>query len=157
MRVTALTLSALCALTLAGCSNVAADQPPPSTTTSGGAATSAAAATSSAPTGPFTIVGVMTLVDSYTAGSGGIGCQGSGGYSDMRPGAVATASDAAGTIVAVGSIKVGGETEKGCQLFFEIPDVPQSAFYQIEVSNRGLVTFTEEEARGGEVMLSLGG
>jgi hypothetical protein len=114
---------------------------------------------STEPPPPFDLVGGLRLADpdGFTTGPGGIGCQGSGGYSDLRPGSGVTVQDASGTIVAVGSLTIGVPSGGGCDLYFEVPDLPTSDFYQIEVGNRGTVTFTEEQAHGGEVMLTIGG
>jgi len=144
---------------LAGCSTAdsappappSTPQPPPSATASSTPPTSATAA-------PFDLVGLISLVDpgGYGPGPGGVGCEGTGGYSDLTPGATVTVQDADGTIVAVGSVSVGAEDAGRCQLFFEVTDVPASDFYQVEVSGRGAVPFTDEQARGGEVLLTIG-
>lgn len=151
MRTAALAVPFVALSLLTACSNESA----PAATTPPTPAASAAPATTAA-AAPFTIVGSIALTDSFVPGPGGVGCEGDGGYSDITTGGVVTVSDASGTIVAVGSIKVGAPTAAECTLFFEVTDVPASPFYQIEVTNRGLVTFTDAQARGGEVMLSLG-
>lgn len=159
MRRPALAVLALLAIALAGCGNQPVAEPDSPVSEAAGAsstASTAAASTTPATAEPFTMVGSISLSDNFVNSASGVGCQGSGGYSDITPGAVVTVYDASTAIVAVGSITIGGSTGTTCDLFFEVTDIPPSDFYQVEVSNRGLVTFTEAQARGGEVMLTLG-
>ncbi|WP_433233969.1 hypothetical protein [Actinomadura nitritigenes] len=85
---------------------------------------------------------------------GSIGCEGVGGYDDMTEGATVTVYGAAGQIVAVGSLNQGVWTGKQCSFVFEIPNLPEEQFYQVEVSHRGKISVPRSEA--DQVSLSLG-
>lgn len=102
----------------------------------------------------FTLEGSLTLVDTYGSGSS---CATFGGYSDIAPGADVTIRDAEGTVVASGALQSGRYSGAGCRFPFAISDVPSgSAFYHVEVTHRGLVTFTAEELAAGGAHLTLG-
>ncbi|MCZ2525374.1 hypothetical protein [Streptomyces sp. HB2AG] len=106
--------------------------------------------------GPFTARGTLTLsdTDGYTAL--GETCLGEGGYDDIAYGAPVTVSDAAGTVVAVGSLDLGEVTDSGCSFPFTVEDVPGGAkFYTVEVSHRGGLTKTAGEMRD-ELAFTLG-
>lgn len=106
----------------------------------------------------FTVSGVLTLHQSTSTYSTNAyttlkyplehTCDGQGGFSDIRPGASVTVYDASGTIVGSGAITDDGSTSStGCQFPFTVPNVPTgSAFYQYEISHRGKLTFTADEA-----------
>lgn len=102
----------------------------------------------------FTLEGSLTLVDAYGTSSS---CATYGGYSDIAPGADVTVRDAEGTVVASGALQSGRMSGAGCRFPFAIADVPGgSAFYQVEVTHRGLVTFTADELAAGGAQLTLG-
>ncbi|MEU7470761.1 hypothetical protein AB0A94_19890 [Streptomyces sp. NPDC044984] len=107
--------------------------------------------------GPFSTDGTLTVA--------GIGagldpeelCSGTGGYSDIDFGAQVNVTDAAGTLVAVGSLGFGEKTELGCEFPFTVDDItPGSKFYTVEVSHRGGLTQTEDELRTGGLAFTLG-
>ncbi|GGW66959.1 hypothetical protein GCM10010340_51360 [Streptomyces griseoloalbus] len=107
--------------------------------------------------GPFSTAGTLTVA--------GIGaglepeelCSGTGGYSDIDFGTQVNVTDAAGTLVAVGSLGFGEKTELGCEFPFTVDDVtPGSKFYTVEVSHRGGLTQTEDELRAGGLAFTLG-
>jgi hypothetical protein len=108
---------------------------------------------------PFTLEGTLQLnSDSITTGGlpPGFNCAGSGGYSDIAPGAPVTVSDEGGTLLAKSTFdgSVGGPG--WCALSFSVKDVPAgSKFYRVEVARRGDMSYTEEEARA-RVGLTLG-
>lgn len=110
-----------------------------------------------------TINGVVQLTDfgAFLAQSG-VSCGGTGGYSDMQPGAGIQVSNQAGTILATGSLGSGtttGSDGSTCQFTFSIPHVPDAPFYQIEVSHRGNVTFSRSQLEQNDwtAEMSLGG
>lgn len=109
------------------------------------------------------LTGSLTLRDAFGQGSdmgrGEYPCVGTNGYDDIAEGAPVTVYDAAGAIVATGRL---GESEaldaaESCLFPFTVAEVPTSDFYQVEVANRGMVTFTAEQVENGEVSLTLGG
>ena len=104
----------------------------------------------------FTLSGSLTLIDSGVERLAP-GCVGTGGYDDMVRGASVTVYDPSGTVIATGQVH---QTEMldsvMCRLDFEVTDVPDGhAFYQIELSHRGKVTFPVDVAKR-RVALSLG-
>ena len=86
----------------------------------------------------------------------GVPCTGIGGYSDMKPGAAVTIFDAGGTIVGASALGTGTATGAStyaiphadkCAFPFTVAHVPTgSTFYQYEISHRGRITFTADEA-----------
>ena len=106
---------------------------------------------------PFTLSGTLMLNGGpASVVSGTTNCHGTGGYSDIGAGAAVTVSDESGTLLAKGSLDVGHAQAGGCALQFEVGEVPGGKkFYQVEVSHRGAVSFTEAEAKAG-VRLHLG-
>lgn len=127
--------------------------------------------------GSFDLNGSMTLLQSSSYGSsyssygsssysssayylsGDGSCQGNGGYSDIGPGTAVNVYDSSGAIVAVGELGAGrGSYSAGCAFSFSVPDVPTGErFYQVEVSHRGKMNLTEDEAQAGSAAFSLGG
>lgn len=93
-------------------------------------------------------------------------CSGTGGFSDITEGAAVTVKDASGKVVAVGRLGVGtpgGVEEIGsikaaaqCAFVFQVPNVPGSDFYGVEVSHRGQITYSRQQVDGG-LQLKLGG
>ncbi len=102
------------------------------------------------------------------------GCVGLGGYEDFGPGMAVVIRDADGTIIATGATRslgsdlldgdpflaaaLQGFVEDVCRVVFEIPGVPDSTFYTIEVGRRGNLTFSRDElaTAGWTVEMSLG-
>ncbi|MFJ3246495.1 hypothetical protein [Streptomyces sp. NPDC086782] len=103
------------------------------------------------PDGTLTVAGVGAGLDS------GELCSGTGGYSDIDFGTQVTITDAAGTLVAVGSLGLGQKTEQGCEFPFTVDDItPGSKFYTVEVSHRGGLSKAEDELRTGGLAFTLG-
>ncbi|OOL32902.1 hypothetical protein GQ85_04510 [Rhodococcus rhodochrous] len=105
----------------------------------------------------FEVSGTMTLHDgSRTSTVSGYDCEGKGGYSDMSPAAAVTVSDQSGTLLAKGRLDGSIDMGDSCIFTFTVADVPRGAdFYEVEISHRGGISFTESEAEDG-VSLSLG-
>lgn len=125
-----------------------------------------------------TITGVMVLRetsrgDSFTAASTG-SCAGRGGYSDIIQGATVTVTDQTGTIIATTGLAAGAMStssntldrpqpavpvvdDRTCQFAFSVK-VPQRAFYGIEVTRRGKLTYSAAELTkvGNYVEMTLG-
>jgi hypothetical protein len=108
---------------------------------------------------PFTINGTLSLRTSSITTSGlpgGFACAGKGGYNDVGPGSAVTVSNESGTVLAKGSFDGSFGESNWCVFTFSIKDVPAGAkFYTVQVSQRGEMTYSEEEARG-RVDISLG-
>jgi hypothetical protein len=104
----------------------------------------------------FTLVGTFSLYG--TSSTSGGSCHGTGGYGDIADGASVTVYDAAGKVDAVGAItKPQQAGVLGCTFSVMVPNVPSGErFYQIEVTHRGKVTVTADDAKAGRVALSLG-
>lgn len=85
-------------------------------------------------------------------GSGG--CEGKGGYSDMAEGANVTVYNATGAVVGSGYLLGGQPSGLNCKWQFTVESLPQSPFYQVEVSHRGKVTVQSGEVTS--VSLTLG-
>jgi hypothetical protein len=102
--------------------------------------------------------GTMALAADGT-GTAGDPCAGSGGYSDITPGAQVAVADQAGTVLAVGQLDGGrSDGRYGCDFDFAIPGVGPATVYEVTVSHRGAVDFTiaQMEADSWMVQLSLG-
>lgn len=108
-------------------------------------------------TGSFTTDGTIALTSVGVGLDDGELCSGTGGYSDIRLGAQINVTDAAGTLVAHGSLGLGKKSDAGCAFPFTVDDVtPGSKFYTVEVSHRGGLTQTETELREGGLTFTLG-
>lgn len=103
-----------------------------------------------------TISGTMRLTDNDRTFS--TPCAGSGGYSDMQPGAGVTVTDGTGKILAIGELGVSAGASHFCVFGFHVDDVPKADFYKIEVSHRGAITYSFARLDGAnwEVKLTLG-
>lgn len=105
----------------------------------------------------FKTDGTITLTSVGTGLEDGTLCSGTGGYSDIDVGTQVNITDAAGTLVAHGSLGLGEKTEAGCTFPFTVDDItPGSKFYTVEVSHRGGLTQTETELRAGGLAFTLG-
>lgn len=114
-----------------------------------------------------TITGDLTLISGGRGeeiehlGRFGVGgpCGGKGGYADLREGAAIVVADERGTIIATAGLGQGVYTANyDCLFPFALIGVPDAAFYTIEVSHRGGLTYAraELEAIGWEVHFRLG-
>ncbi len=105
----------------------------------------------------------MRLTDS-DLGGGTVSCYGTGGFSDMKPGAQVVVKDAAGKIIAQGALGDGvhptSEKYAGvvCEFPLTVENVPDSDFYQVSVGHRGEISHTraEMEQSGWTVGFTLG-
>ena len=127
------------------------------------------AATAWATLGPgaepvHTITGEMALRDSdrfdYDVGDS---CSGSGGYSDIAQGAPVTVKNQSGTVIGSGSLGPGtieGDTTavRACVFPFQVDDVSDAEFFQVEISRRGVLSYSKAdmEANGWTLHFSLG-
>lgn len=80
------------------------------------------------------------------------GCSGKGGYDDIAEGAQVVVYAADGKII--GTTRMGTGTiltgDYICHFEWEVPNIiPGAGPYQYEISHRGKLTITEDEARAG--------
>ncbi|MBT2392281.1 hypothetical protein J7E87_23370 [Streptomyces sp. ISL-1] len=123
----------------------------------GGTSSSTTAADETSGPEPFGTDGSITLASVGAGLESGALCSGTGGYSDIDFGTQVNITDAAGTLVAHGSLDLGEKTEAGCTFPFTVDDItPGSKFYTVEVSHRGGLTQTEAELRAGGLEFTLG-
>jgi hypothetical protein len=80
------------------------------------------------------------------------------GYADIRSGTEVTVSNENTTIIANGSLASVARSGYSCAWSFTINGVPKATFYQIEVSHRGKVQFSDAQlqAQNWAVALTLG-
>lgn len=87
----------------------------------------------------------------------GSSCRGKGGYSDIGEGAAVTVYDASGKIVSAGKITGSTYHAGECKFQWSAASIPAGAGpYQFEISHRGKMTITEQDARAGAIHLTLG-
>ncbi|MFJ7181081.1 hypothetical protein ACIQXA_32880 [Streptomyces massasporeus] len=114
--------------------------------------------TRAAETGPstFTLTDTFELTgDAVSDGLGG--CEGSGGYDDITEGTAVTVYDAAGTVVATGQLEDSKMNSGTCTFEVAVEDVPRGQdFYKVEISHRGTVQLSGDEAEAGRFGASLG-
>jgi hypothetical protein len=104
---------------------------------------------------PFNLTGSMTLTGSNL--SAGTGCVGARGYDDISEGTAVTVYDASGQVVATGSLGSGYRLAGSCKFTVVVTGVPVGPkFYQVEVSHRGKISISAEDARAGKFAASLG-
>lgn len=95
-----------------------------------------------------TLTGSMTLMPSAYMPSGTAGCTGKDGYDDIAQGTSVVVHDASGKVIATGQLGAGS-IERGafCVLPFRVPGVPEQRFYGVEVSHRGVASYTAAQAK----------
>jgi hypothetical protein len=106
--------------------------------------------------GTFTLQGNSLADGNFIAYDGG--CDGTGGYDDIKAGLQVTVSNEAGTVIANGALGTGNETGNGCQFPFKVERVPVAKFYKIAVGHRGELSYSHAEmkAAGWKVDFTLG-
>ncbi|MFF7413819.1 hypothetical protein [Streptomyces lydicus] len=108
----------------------------------------------------FTLRGKMTLTgDHIPSGDTGEQCTGYKGYDDISEGTAVTVYDTSGKLIAKGALGAGTSDDVSgvCEFDVRVPDVPKGEkFYQVEVSHRGRISATAEEAEQGEFAGFLG-
>jgi hypothetical protein len=67
-----------------------------------------------------------------------------GGYADMAQGAGVTVANGSGSVIATSSLGSGTMTSSGCRFAFTV-SAPDASFYQITVSHRGALTYSESD------------
>jgi hypothetical protein len=93
------------------------------------------------------------------------GCSGTGGYSDIHVGTNVVVRDATDTIIGASSLVIdpnGPEPVASgnyqCGYAFTVAGLPDSAFYTVEVSHRGALTYSRADmkASGWTVEFTIG-
>jgi hypothetical protein len=104
----------------------------------------------------FTLTGEFTLLED--ASETGSGCEGTGGYDDISEGTSVTVYGAGGDVIATGYLGDSESITYGtCKFELAVDDVPKGEkFYKVEVSHRGTLQLSAEEAENGEFAGSLG-
>ncbi|TXS07938.1 hypothetical protein EAO68_38130 [Streptomyces sp. wa22] len=104
----------------------------------------------------FTLIGTFTLTEGAIR-TEGENCRGNGGYDDIARGTSVTVYNAAGEVAATGSLGESEYSVGACAYIVTVDDVPKGEkFYQVEVSHRGKVQMTAEEAEAGKLAATLG-
>lgn len=106
----------------------------------------------------FTLEGTFTLTDDVVP-TDGDGCSASydSGYDDIAEGASVTVYGAGGDVVATGELGDSKYASYACIFDVAVPEVPKGEkFYKVEVSHRGTIQLSAEEAENGELSASLG-
>lgn len=121
------------------------------------------AASSPSKPGVFALHGSLVLAgDHVPSDSDEHGCTGFSGYDDIAAGTSVTVYDAAGKVVAEGSLDGGKyadptDNTSACVFLFTVPGVPKGTkFYQVEISHRGKITASVAEAQSGKFGATLG-
>ncbi|MFI5664405.1 hypothetical protein [Streptomyces sp. NPDC051684] len=107
----------------------------------------------------FTMTGTFELSDAESVVSDGVGgCAGGEGYDDIAEGSSVTVYGAGGDVIATGSLGASqGTAGTPCTFEVTIDDVPKrEKFYKVEVSNRGTVQLSADEAETGQLAATLG-
>ncbi|MBN9607841.1 MAG: hypothetical protein J0I11_00805 [Actinobacteria bacterium] len=105
----------------------------------------------------FDLSGDLQLWGAQHFADDGSSCRGKGGYSDIGQGVAVTVYDASGKIVSAGSVTGSTYDAGACKFQWSASGVPSGAGpYQVEVSHRGRMTVTEQDARSGAIHLTLG-
>ncbi|WP_392838734.1 hypothetical protein [Streptomyces sp. LN500] len=117
-----------------------------------------ASAAKPADDGTFTLNGEFVLTDG-AIDDGADGCEGSGGYDDIGFGTSVTVYDAAGAVIATSELVLSEYDQAAgtCTYDVSVPNVPgDQDFYQVEISHRGKIQLSAEEATSGAFAGSLG-
>lgn len=106
----------------------------------------------------FTLEGTFTLTDDVSSdGDGGCAGRYDSGYDDIREGTNVTVYGAGGDVVATGALGKSKKVSYSCVFEIAVDDVPKGEkFYKVEVSHRGTLQLSAEEAENGELAASLG-
>jgi hypothetical protein len=141
-----------------------------------GVAGAAAVALKGSSTPHHTLTGTILLLGQHRSlvMNDGDPCVGSGGYDDMREGTDVVVKDQSGKIIATSALETGkatnvdsagysgsyssGTASFNCEFNFTVKDLPDEAFYGVEVSHRGMITHSRQdlEKDGWRLPLTLG-
>ena len=108
-----------------------------------------------------TISGTFTLIDSGVERDT-LGCHGTGGYSDIKPGMKVVVKNEKSEIIGISNLDSdtydGNSPSVVCKYPFEVRGLPSASFYSIEVGRRGSLTYSPKQLdkQDWKVSLSLG-
>ncbi|MFD3520435.1 hypothetical protein [Streptomyces sp. NPDC058653] len=104
----------------------------------------------------FTLEGEFTLLEDAVDIDDS--CAGTGGYDDIAEGTSVTVYGAKGDVIATGSLGKSSSAAFGtCTFDIAVADVPKGEkFYKVEVSHRGTLQLSAEQAENGELASTLG-
>jgi len=106
----------------------------------------------------FDLQGTVTLTSVdvvYETGRHGEECHGRNGFKDMNAGAEVTVYGANDTVIGTGQLEQGVWFDS-CVFRFTVPSVPETRFFEVQVSHRGRVAFSMDDVRAMKVALQLG-
>jgi hypothetical protein len=112
--------------------------------------------------GGHTLSGNIHVVEQLGLGSEnkvGQACTGTGGYTDLHAGTSVVVKNEDGKVLATGTLDAGKIVAlETCGFKFNVANVPDANFYQVEVSHRGEVTYSKKDLddRRWNIDLSLG-
>jgi hypothetical protein len=108
--------------------------------------------------GTFTLEGTFTLNEDATEiGDGDCAGGYDSGYDDIREGTGVTVYGADGDVIATGALGDSTYSDYACSYSVAVEDVPKGEkFYKVEVSHRGTLQLSAEEAENGGFAGSLG-
>lgn len=76
-------------------------------------------------------------------------CEGTGGYTDIQAGLDVVVRDQGGDIIGTGALEYEPPAEnqslRVCVFTFTVEDVPAASFYEIEVGDRGSLSYSAAE------------
>lgn len=109
--------------------------------------------------GTFTMTGSLVIVDQSSLlpdlQLDKNNCAGTGGFSDLTPGAAVLVQDSAGQTLATGSLAAGKRdpSSGACLMPFSVPGVQDGlSSYSVTISHRGTQVFTSANAHSGVVL-----
>jgi hypothetical protein len=73
------------------------------------------------------------------------GCQGTGGYDDIRLGTDVVVSDPSNRVIGTSRLGEGNWTGDHCIFRFVVSNLPRFDFYKVEVSHRGQLTYSYQD------------
>lgn len=105
----------------------------------------------------FTLEGSFTLTEDSIAVDDDCRAGYDSGYDDIREGTSVTVYGAGGDVIGTGELGDSTSIDSTCVFDIAVTDVPKGEkFYKVEVSHRGTLQLTAEEAENGELAASLG-
>lgn len=105
----------------------------------------------------FTLEGSFTLTEDAVAVDEDCAASYDSGYDDIREGTAVTVYGADDKVIATGELGDSTFTDYACRFDIAVDDVPKGEkFYKVEVSHRGTLQLSAEEAENGELAASLG-
>ncbi len=89
----------------------------------------------------------VTLRGVVTFDGNGAGCTDVGGFEDIAPGTAVTVTNEQDAVIATGTLTSGNASATLCRFPFSIQNVPRAQLYNLEVSDRGALTFSASDLK----------